>query len=74
MGRGETDDMRAEEQECGESAEIVWRQLSLPLKFAFTGYKGTTEGNFPVICWWGAGEKSYLHRNQWQTSIDCKGA
>lgn len=49
VGSGVTDDMRAEEQECGKSAEIVWRQLSLPLKFAFMGYKGTTEGNFPAI-------------------------
>lgn len=46
VGRGGTDDMREEEQECGESAEIVWRQLSLPLKFAFLGYKGTTEEIF----------------------------
>lgn len=46
VGRGGPDDMREEEQECGESAEIVWRQLSLPLKFAFLGYKGTTEEIF----------------------------
>lgn len=46
VGRGGTDDMREEEQECGESAEIVWRQLSLPLKFAFLDYKGTTEEIF----------------------------